>query len=95
MANNSTEKKTENQSSPRTRQEAKQNRKVVNERVGRNWMTTGIFSIGFKLIIVVVLLVVVAITGSMVGYSIIGNGKPLAVFNPSTWQHVFDIMNGK
>ena len=95
MANNTTDQKTDNPTSqPRTRKEAKQNRETANDRVERKWISTGAFSIGLRIIIVVVLLVVAAIAGSMIGYGVIGDGNPFGVLNPSTWKHVLDILNG-
>ncbi|WP_397537068.1 DNA-directed RNA polymerase subunit beta [Rummeliibacillus pycnus] len=95
MANNSTNQRTDNPTpQPTTRKEAKQNRETANDRVERKWNSTGSFSIGLRIIIVVVLLVVAAIAGSMIGYGVIGDGNPLGVLNPSTWNHVLDIMNG-
>jgi hypothetical protein len=48
-----------------------------------------------RILIVVILIVVAAVAGAMIGYSGIGSGNPLQVLNPSTWTHIFDIMNGK
>ena len=48
-----------------------------------------------RIVIVVVLIVIAAISGAMIGYGGIGNGNPMQVLNPSTWKHIFDIMNGK
>lgn len=95
MTNNTTDPKTNN-STPqrRTRKEVKQNREAADDRLGRKWMSTGEFSIGLRIIIVVVLLVIAAITGSMIGYGVMGNGNPFNVLNPATWNHVLDIMNG-
>lgn len=95
MANNTTEQRTETTTpQPRTRKEAKQNREITNDRVGRKWRYSGAFSIGFRIVVVVVLLVIAAIAGSMIGYGVIGNGNPISVLNPATWKHVLDILNG-
>ena len=95
MANNTTEQRTETPTpQPRTRREAKQNREIENDAEGRKQKFPGAFSIGFRIIVVVVLLVIAAIAGSMIGYGVIGDGNPLGVLNPATWKHVFDIMNG-
>ncbi len=98
MTNNSTKQKAENTSpQPRTRKEAKQTRQNAtdtNERVIKKWSSSGAFSIGLRLIVIVVLIVIAAIAGSMIGYGGIGSGDPISVFNPATWNHVFDILNG-
>ncbi|WP_010302397.1 DNA-directed RNA polymerase subunit beta [Kurthia senegalensis] len=50
---------------------------------------------GLRIVIVILLIVVAAIVGAMIGYGVIGSGNPFQVLNPTTWTHVFDIMNGK
>jgi len=95
MTNNTTDKKADNPTPQRrTRKEVKQNREVADDRLGKKWISTGAFSIGLRIIIVVVLLVIAAITGSMIGYGVIGSGNPFNVLNPATWNHVLDILNG-
>lgn len=94
MVNNTTEPRTENLTpQPRTRKEAKQNRETIDDIKKTKWSPTG-FSISFRILFVLVLLIVATITGSMIGYGVIGDGNPLGVLNPKTWKHVFDIMNG-
>lgn len=94
MVNNTTEPRTENLTpQPRTRKEAKQNRETIEDIKKTKWSFTS-FSISFRILIVLVLLIIAAITGSMIGYGVIGDGNPLGVLNPKTWKHVFDIMNG-
>lgn len=41
-----------------------------------------------------VLLLLTAIIGAMIGYSVFGEGKAFDVFKPEVWQHIFDIKNG-
>jgi DNA-directed RNA polymerase subunit beta len=48
--------------------------------------------IWLRLVIVAVLIVVSTMIGAMIGYGVIGDGKPLDVFKPSTWQHIVDIV---
>lgn len=48
-----------------------------------------------RLLLVLVLLCLTVIIGTMIGYSVFGDGKALDVFKPSVWRHIFDIMNGK
>ncbi|MGG3018899.1 DNA-directed RNA polymerase subunit beta [Geobacillus stearothermophilus] len=42
--------------------------------------------------IVTVLMAICLAAGAVVGYSAIGDGKPLDVFRPSTWKHIIDIV---
>lgn len=59
------------------------------------WVQIRLIPIWLRIVIILILVVVAAIVGSMVGYSVIGEGKAMDVFKPATWQHIFDIMNGK
>lgn len=51
--------------------------------------------IWLRIVLVVILLIVTAIVGVMAGYSVIGDGALADALKASTWQHIFDIMNGK
>lgn len=49
--------------------------------------------IWLRLIIVVLLIVLCFTIGTMVGYGVIGNGKPFDALNQSTWTHIIDLVN--
>lgn len=66
--------------------------KPVNE---MRWVQVRLIPIWLRLVILLVLLVVAAGLGAMVGFSVIGDGTAGDVFKKETWQHIFDIMNGK
>jgi len=51
--------------------------------------------IWLRIILVFLLLFVAAVFGLIIGYSVIGEGELVDTFKASTWQHIFDIMNGK
>jgi len=51
--------------------------------------------IWLRVVLIIILVVIAAVVGAMFGYSVIGQGKAMDVFKPETWQHIFDIMNGK
>ncbi|ARF15762.1 hypothetical protein SporoS204_12355 [Sporosarcina ureae] len=59
------------------------------------WVQVRLIPIWLRLLIFIVLLVLAAIAGTMVGFSVIGDGSAADVFKKETWQHIFDIMNGK
>lgn len=59
------------------------------------WVQMRLIPIWLRIVIILILVVFAAVVGSMVGYSVIGEGKAMDVFKPATWQHIFDIMNGK
>lgn len=45
-------------------------------------------------IVIVLLLVVFSLTvGTIVGYSVIGTGKPIDALKQSTWTHIIDLIN--
>lgn len=46
------------------------------------------FTFLFKVILVLLLIVVMFIIGAMVGYGVIGDGDPMAVFDPALWEHL-------
>lgn len=48
-----------------------------------------------KVIIVVVLFFGSLTAGMVVGYGVIGNGKPLEALQKGTWMHIVDIINKK
>lgn len=59
------------------------------------WVQIRLIPIWLRIVLIIILIVVAAILGAMVGYSVIGEGKALDVLKSDTWQHIFDIMNGK
>lgn len=59
------------------------------------WVQIRLFPIWLRIIIVLVLIVVAAILGVMVGYGVIGDGEPRDALKWETWQHIIDIMSGK
>lgn len=59
------------------------------------WVQIRLIPIWLRVVIVLILVVVATVVGAMVGYSVIGEGKAMDVLKIETWQHIFDIMNGK
>ncbi|MFJ7736068.1 DNA-directed RNA polymerase subunit beta [Lysinibacillus sp. NPDC097287] len=59
------------------------------------WVQIRLIPIWLRVVIVLIVVVVAAVVGAMVGYSVIGEGKAMDVLKAGTWQHIFDIMNGK
>lgn len=49
--------------------------------------------IWLRVVIVLVLILVFFFIGAMIGYGVIGDGKPTDVFKKDTWSHIFDIIN--
>lgn len=64
----------------------KQDKKQKKQRIRK-------FPIWLRLITVFVLIVISLVVGLIVGYSVFGDGNAIEVFQKSTWQHIFDIVN--
>jgi len=59
------------------------------------WVQIRLIPIWLRVVLVLVLVVVAAVLGAIFGYSVIGQGQAMDIFKTETWQHIFDIMNGK
>jgi uncharacterized protein YhaN len=53
---------------------------------------TRLIPIWLRLVIVVVLVIISTTAGAMIGYGVLGDGKPLDALKPSTWQYIIDIV---
>jgi hypothetical protein len=49
--------------------------------------------IWLRLIIIAGLITLSVILGALVGYSVIGNGEAIDVFQKATWTHIYEIIN--
>ena len=59
------------------------------------WVQIRLFPIWLRIILVLVLLVLAAVLGVMVGYGMIGDGEPSDALKWETWQHILDLMSGQ
>ena len=59
------------------------------------WVQIRMFPIWLRILIVLILLTVAAAAGLMVGYGVIGEGKPMDALKWETYQHILDIKDGK
>lgn len=59
------------------------------------WVQIRLFPIWLRIIIVIALIALAAVLGAMVGFGVIGDGKPADALKWETWQHILDIMSGK
>lgn len=85
-----------NNQEAKTREELKKAKKEQAEgevRPKHKRIRIRLIPIWLRLIIILALLFVSASAGAMVGYSVLGEGKPTDVFNKSTWTHVVDLVN--
>lgn len=60
---------------------------------GRVSVRLRLIPIWLRLVIILVVSVIAAFVGAYFGYVILGDGKSSEVFSPSTWQHIFDLVN--
>ncbi|MDN5371354.1 MAG: hypothetical protein PWR19_400 [Carnobacterium sp.] len=42
-----------------------------------------------KILLVIILIALVFVVGAMIGYGVLGDGNPFAVFEKETWVHIF------
>ncbi|MGO1988173.1 DNA-directed RNA polymerase subunit beta [Mammaliicoccus vitulinus] len=88
---------TETQSSRSDNKQKKSPYKNFKEKIQKNRVETiqgvdvehRVIPLWIKLLILLVLMILLFIVGTMIGYGILHN--PFGVFNPETWQHIFDL----
>jgi hypothetical protein len=80
-----------------TREEIKKQRNLekntLTMRDRRRKIRVRLIPIWLKITIVILLTVLSVLTGTVVGYGVIGNGKPSEALDKSTWTHIMDIIN--
>ncbi|MDQ0428329.1 hypothetical protein QOZ98_001155 [Planomicrobium stackebrandtii] len=59
------------------------------------WVQIRLFPIWLRIILVIALIALAAVLGAMVGFGVIGDGRPADALKWETWQHILDIMSGK
>ncbi|WP_233191627.1 DNA-directed RNA polymerase subunit beta [Sporosarcina sp. P18a] len=74
------------------KERSKKSTKPISE---MRWVQVRMIPIWLRLLLILLLIILAAIAGTMVGFSVIGDGQAGDVFKKETWQHIFDIMNGK
>ena len=88
----------EKRNSTNTSQEKKMKRseqtKVVAQEKKR-FVQLRLIPIWLRIVLVLILLFFATIIGTMIGYGGIGDGEPLDALKWGTWQHIFDLLNGK
>lgn len=52
------------------------------------------YPIRLRMAIFLVLSFIAVLVGTMIGYSVLGDGSAFSVFRPSTWTHIFDLYRG-
>ncbi|NJP37403.1 DNA-directed RNA polymerase subunit beta [Alkalicoccus luteus] len=69
--------------------------KEKKQRSGWFWRPIRWVPIWLRIVLALVLIAVSGVVGAMIGYTIIGEGTdPMEIFEPETWQHIYDIIYG-
>jgi hypothetical protein len=83
----------------RTREELKkvraQEKQTETMRDRRKKIRVRLIPVWVKVAIVIFLTITSLLAGTVVGYGVIGNGKPSEALQKSTWTHIIDIINKK
>lgn len=95
MTNDSRRRSVPTQETDTQPQPEKKERRSTGEQREVRWVQIRLIPIWLRIVIVLILVVVAAALGAMFGFSVIGEGNAMDIFKPETWQHIFDIMNGK
>ncbi|MEO4054087.1 DNA-directed RNA polymerase subunit beta [Solibacillus sp. CAU 1738] len=81
---------------PKKRRSKKQNAaEQLVETKGTRWVQIRLIPIWIRILLVLILIIVAAIAGVIIGYGYIGSGEPADALKWSTWQHILDIIEGK
>jgi hypothetical protein len=83
----------------RTREELKkvraQEKQIETMRDRRKKIRVRLIPVWVKVAIVIFLTIASMLVGTVVGYGVIGNGKPSEALQRGTWTHIMDIINKK
>ena len=75
------------------REEYKQQQSKEQKEEPRMKIRIRIFPIWLRIIVVALLVSIAFVVGSMIGYGVIGNGKPTDILQKSTWTSIVDLVN--
>jgi hypothetical protein len=88
-----------NQEQVKTREDMKkvraQEKEIMTMRERREKIRVRLIPVWVKVLIVVLLTAASLLAGTVVGYGVIGNGKPADALQKETWTHILDIINKK
>lgn len=75
------------------REEYKQQQSKEQKEEPRMKIRIRIFPIWLRIIVVSLLVLIAFVVGSMIGYGVIGDGKPTDILQKSTWTSIVDLVN--
>ncbi|MGG4491349.1 DNA-directed RNA polymerase subunit beta [Metabacillus idriensis] len=73
-----------------SREEVKKTNKT--DETARQKIRIRLIPIWLRLVLLLLFMAIAAVCGAMIGYGVLGDGKPADVFDKQTWQHVFDLV---
>ena len=75
-----------------TREEMKRERKTSGiEKQANGKIRVRMIPIWLRLVLLLAGIVCMATLGTLIGYSVIGDGKPFEIFDKKTWTHIIDL----
>ena len=75
-----------------TREEVKRERKTIGkEKQANGKIRIRMIPIWLRLVLLLAGIVCMATLGTLIGYSVIGDGKPFEIFDKKTWTHIIDL----
>ena len=75
-----------------TREEVKRERKATGkEKQANGKIRIRMIPIWLRLVLLLAGIVCMATLGTLIGYSVIGDGKPYEIFDKETWIHIIDL----
>lgn len=75
-----------------TREEVKRERKATGkEKQANGKIRIRLIPIWLRLVLLLAGIVCMATLGTLIGYSVIGDGKPFEIFDKKTWTHIIDL----
>jgi hypothetical protein len=82
---------------PKTREQLKQERKPDEQpktlAENRKLIRVRLIPIWLRIVLTAILIALSLLSGVMVGYGVIGDGKPADALKKSTWNHISDLVN--
>ena len=75
-----------------TRDEVKRERKTIHKETKTNGnIRIRMIPIWLRLVLLLAGIVCMATLGTIIGYSVIGDGKPFEIFDKETWIHIIEL----
>lgn len=72
----------------------KKSSETQKEEKPERWVQIRLIPIWLRILLTLLLLVLMAILGLFIGFSVLGDGTPSEIFKKETWTHITDIIQG-